>query len=112
MAALENETGDEVSMLDNPAAIMSKHLGIPIRSGVLSMSFNEISLLPASRITETIKKFERKLFLLRAVNNEEEIKITEDKDGFQNWNVVGSKKWWFGTIGNQRVWLDTEIYMP
>ena len=112
MAALENETGDEVSMLDNPAAIMSKHLGIPIRSGVLSMSFNEISLLPASRITETIKEFERKLFLLRAVNNEEEIKITEDKDGFQNWNVVGSKKWWFGTIGNQRVWLDTEIYMP
>ena len=112
MAALEHETGDMVSANDNPAVIITKHLGIPVKSGVLSMSFTDIGNLPASAIKEAIMEFERKLFLLRAVNNEQEIEITEDDSGLQNYNVVGSKKHWFGTIRNQRVWLDTEIYMP
>ena len=113
MAALEHETGDMVSANDNPAVIITKHLGIPVKSGVLSMSFTDIGNLPASAIKEAIMEFERKLFLLRAVVNEQEIKITEDDDsGLQNYNVVGSTKHWFGAIRNQRVWLDAEIYMP
>lgn len=110
-AALESETGEDISADSSPAAVIEKHLGIPVKAGLLQMSINEISTQPASEITAAIKKFERKLFLLRAVINEQEV-IIKEENGMQIVNIIGSKKYWFGTIGNRRVWLDADVYLP
>jgi hypothetical protein len=114
-SALEDVTGDNVSFDPKsgiPAEIINKHLGIPVKSGVLNMSFQEIGKLSPAKITETIKEFKKKLFLLRAVVNEKDIKFRKDNKGNISYVPTGDKKYWFGTRGSERVWLDMEVYLP
>ncbi len=113
--ALEAVTGDRVEIdpkVGVPAEVLEKHLGIPVRSGVLHMTLDEVSRLPYSKIAEAIRGFQRKLFLLRAVVNEKAIKLENNAKGEVTFEVLGDRKYWFGARGAERAWLDAEIYMP
>ena len=113
--ALENALGEQAKFDPEkgvPGAVISKYLGIPVKSGILNMSFEEIGSLPAGKVTEAIKEFQEKLLLLRSVVNEREIQISKDKDGKLTYVPKGDRKFWFGARNNERVWLDMEVYLP
>ncbi len=113
--AIEEVTGDEIQIdpeSDIPALIIKKHLGIPVKSGVLNMTFAEIGRLSPVKIKEEFKYFKRKLFLLRAVVNEKNVELRDDGKGGIDYASKGYKKYWFGTRGSERVWLDMEKYLP
>lgn len=113
--ALEAVTGDTVQLDPEkgvPAEVLEKHLGIPVRSGLLNMTLQEIGRLPHSKILEEIREFQKRLFLLRAVVNEKEIKLETDSKGEITFDEVGPRHYWFGPRGAERVWLDAERFMP
>ena len=118
--ALEDFSGDTIdskdkeSVYDNmvPAEVINKHLGLDVKSGILNKTMEEIARLPQSKITEETKRLRKKLFLLRAVINEKKLKEGTDDDGEIIFNIVGDKQYWFGARGNERVFLDAEIYLP
>jgi len=118
--ALEDFSGDTIdskdkeSVYDNmvPAEVINKHLGLDVKSGILNKTMEEIARLPQGKITEETKRLRKKLFLLRAVINEKKLKEGTDDDGEIIFNIVGDKQYWFGARGNERVFLDAEIYLP
>jgi len=118
--ALEDFTGDTVdskdkeSVYDNmvPAEVINSHLGLSVRSGILNMTMKEIAKLPQARITEETRILRSKLYLLRAVINEKKMKEGTDEDGEIIYNIIGDKQYWFGTRGNELVWLDAETDLP
>ncbi len=115
MQAFEEVTGDDIDIDPEkgvPADIIKIHLGIPVRSGILNKSFTEIGKLTTTEITEAVKDFKKKLFLLRAVVNEKDIELKEDDKGDITYVRKGDKKYWFGTRGSERVWLDMEVFLP
>jgi hypothetical protein len=113
--ALEDITGDYVNF-DNssgiPAEIINKYLGIPVKAGILNMSFQEIGTLPVATITKTINEFKKKLFSLRAVVHERKIEIIKDDKGDITYKPLGAASYWFGPRGSERVWLDMDVYLP
>ena len=115
MQALEEVAGDDIKIgqNDSPADLFRKHLGIKVKSGILSKSFDEISNLPQAEIAEAVKDFAQKLMLLRSVVNEKDVKTTTDpQTGRPDFQIVGDKKYWFGHRGALHVWLDREIFIP
>jgi len=115
MQALEEVAGDDIKIgqNDSPADLFRKHLGIKVKSGILSKSFDEISNLPQAEIAEAVKDFAEKLMLLRGVVNEKDVKTTTDpKTGRPDFQIVGDKKYWFGHRGALHVWLDRDIFIP
>ncbi len=115
LQALEDVTGERFDIdIDNvvPAETIQEHLGIPVKAGALNMNFEEIGKLKHNQFAEAIKEFKTKLFLLRAVVNEKDIQIETDEKGDVTYTPVGDKKYWFGTRGSERVWLDMDVYLP
>ena len=103
----------KIGQNDSPADLFRKHLGIKVKSGILSKSFDEISNLPQAEIAEAVKDFAQKLMLLRSVVNEKDVKTTTDpQTGRPDFQIVGDKKYWFGHRGALHVWLDREIFIP
>ena len=112
---LSEVAGDDikVGVNDSPAELFRKHLGIKVKSGILSKSFDEIGNLPVAEKAEAIKGFQKKLFLLRGVVGEKDIEITEDpKTGRPSYSVRGDKQYWFGHRGSFHAWLDREVFIP
>jgi hypothetical protein len=113
--ALEEVAGDDIKIGENdsPADLFRKYLGIKVKSGILSKSFDEIANLPQAEVAEAVKDFQKKLLMLRGVVNEKDIKITIDpKTGRPDYNVAGDKQYWFGHRGALHVWLDRDIFIP
>jgi hypothetical protein len=115
LKVLSEVAGDDVKVEvnDSPAEIFRKHLGIKVKSGILQKSFHEIGNLPVAEQAEVIKHLQKKLFLLRGVDGEKDIEITEDpKTGRPSYRVRGDKQYWFGHRGSFHAWLDREVYIP
>lgn len=113
--ALEEMTGEDFDPEGGtivPAEIIYKHLGIPVKSGILKYSFEEIGKLSKKKIKEIHRNFQKKLFLLRAVVMEKEIEIKTDDQGNLTLEPKSDKKYWFGPLGAEKVWLDVETYLP
>lgn len=114
--ALRNISGDEIKIDARktiPAEIIEAHLGIQVRSGILKKTLDEIASLSVRQITEITQEFKRKLFLLRALIHEQNIKITTDRvTGKIKFQDLGEKKYFFGELDNQRAWLEMEKYLP
>jgi tetratricopeptide (TPR) repeat protein len=112
---LSNVAGDDIKIgvNDSPAELYRIWMGLPIKSGILSKSFDEIGNLPVAEKAEAIKGFQKKLFLLRGVVGEKEIERMEDpKTGRTSYKVKGDKQYWFGHRGSFHAWLDREVYIP
>lgn len=95
-----------------PAEVMRKFLGIPVRSGILNRSFEQIAKMTHSEITQEIRELRKKLFLLRSVVNEKHVKLGTDEHGEVTYTVVGEKRYWFGAKGMERAYLDPEVHLP
>ena len=69
MQALEEVAGDDIKIgqNDSPADLFRKHLGIKVKSGILSKSFDEISNLPQAEIAEAVKDFAQNLCFFAAL---------------------------------------------
>lgn len=113
--ALEDMTGEDFDPEDGsivPAEIIHKHLGIPVKSGILNKSFAEIVELPTSELTEAIRGFNLKLHLLRAVVNEKDVEVNTDDQGNTTFLPTGDKKYWFGGLNAERAWLHADTFLP
>jgi hypothetical protein len=113
--ALEEVAGDgiKIGVHNSPADLFRKYLGIKVKSGILSKSFDEIANLPQAEVAEAVKDFQKKLLMLRGVVNEKDIKISIDpKTGRPDYYVAGDKQYWFGHRGALHVWLDRDIFIP
>jgi len=118
--ALEDFSGDRIdsedkeSVYDNMVAgeVIKKHLGLDVKSGILNMEMREIALLPQHKITEELRQLAIKLQILRSIVLEEKVKASKDDKGNIIYKKIGEQQYWFGTRGNERVWLDAEVHLP
>lgn len=95
-----------------PAEIIEEYLHVPVESNLLKSRFSGISALSPVKYSELINYLTKKLYMLRAVINEKEIKLGIDEAGNTIYNDIGVKKYWQGTPRFEFVLLETEVYLP